>query len=95
MIKVDKGNVAVIGNHPIVMAELSTLVHELFYDVLIEHGGMSPEEAKKEITDAVEIGFMTDEQAKAKAAEQFEEVGKTVADVLSKLLMKCYYLRKG
>ena len=69
MIKVDKGIVSVVGPHPIVMAELSTLVHEMYFGVLIKNAGMSPEEAKAEINHAVEMGFMTEEKAEEVANE--------------------------
>lgn len=83
MIKVDKGNVTVIGKHPIVMAELTTLVHEMYHSILTEHGGMTPEEAKEQINNAVELGFMTDEQAKEKAKEL---IGKSIAGILYALM---------
>lgn len=83
MIKVDKSNVTVIGQHPIVMAELTTLVHEMYHTILTEHGGMTPEEAKAQINRAIENGFMTDEQAKEKAKEL---IGKSITAILDALM---------
>ena len=47
MIKVEKGVVSITGTHPVVMAELSSLVYELYFNVLPDHMNMTPDEAKK------------------------------------------------
>lgn len=83
MIKVDKGQVTIIGQHPIVMAEFTTLVHEMYHSILTEHGGMTPEEAKEQINRAVELGFMTDEQAKEKAKEL---ISQSITEILDALM---------
>ena len=83
MIKVDKGSVEIHGQRPLVMAELTTLVHALYHNILTEHDGMSPEEAKAQINRAIENGFMTDEQAKEKAKEL---IGKSITAILDALM---------
>jgi len=69
MIKVDKGHVVVTGPRPLVLAELSTFVHALPYDVFIDKHNMAPEESKKLIMEAVENGFQTEKDAEDKAKE--------------------------
>ena len=83
MIKVDKGMVSISGAHPLVMAELSTLVHELYFNVLPNHMNMTPDEAKKEISRAVEMGFNTEEQA-ADIAKEI--IGKSIAELVNALV---------
>ena len=73
MIKVENGKVGISGTHPEVMAELSTLVHELYFNVLPKHRNMTPDEAKAAINRAVEMGFCTEEQMCSKAVESFIE----------------------
>ena len=71
MISCECGRVQFKGSMPMVRAELSVMIHALYYDVLIERNGMTPEEAKKLILETVEKGFETEEQAKGNALDTF------------------------
>ena len=83
MIKCDKGNVCISGSKTMVLAELSTLVHSMCYGVLIGDREMNPADARSEILDAVEYGFMTEDEAKAKASDMREDVGDIIEGVIS------------
>lgn len=82
MIKVDKGEVTIVGQHPLVLAELTTLVHTLYHHIFTEQGGISPEKAKEQINHAVELGFMTKEQTNEKACEMILQSLTGVLDAL-------------
>ena len=88
MIKVDKGEVTIIGQHPLVLAEITTLVHTLYHHIFTEQGRISPEEAKAQITRAVEMGFMTKEQTNEKACEMIFQSLTGILDALRKGITK-------
>lgn len=74
MIKIEKGRVEISGLYPNVMADVSTLVHNLYHNICIEHAGMNPEEAKADILRAVNYGFMSKDEVHAKAAKAKEDM---------------------
>lgn len=47
MIKIENGNVEITGVFPDIMANLSTLVHHLYHNILTENVGMAPEKPRK------------------------------------------------
>ena len=67
MIQIKNGNVEMKGNGPELMADLSTIVHHLHFDVLIDDKGFSPEKSRKMILEAVEMAFMDDAEIEDKA----------------------------
>ncbi len=62
MLESNKGNVRIRGSFEDIYADLATLVHALYFEVLIEKEGMEPENARAEIMEAVENGFHTAEE---------------------------------
>lgn len=85
MLKVDKGCIEIRGNVPDVLANLSTLVHNLYHDCFIGSAEISPEESRKMIMDAVELGFLSDEEAAAKAKESKDRAKDDLLRMLDKL----------
>lgn len=61
------------GKKPLVLAELATLTRAM-HKVFTDDCGMSPEESKDKILEAVNQGFMTEEEVKNKADEVFDSV---------------------
>lgn len=91
MIKIDKGTVEITGAFPDIMANLSTLVHHLYHNILTENVGMSPEKAKETILSAVEDGFMSKDEVHAKALEAIEKMKnhpELLMDMLQAILSK-------
>lgn len=86
MIKCDKGNVCISGSNAMVLAELSTIVHSMYYSALIGEREMNPADAKAEILDAVNYGFMTDDEAKSKARDMCRERLSDLVGSMFKLL---------
>lgn len=84
MIKCDKGNVEIHGTGANMLAELTTLVHALYYDVLIKDCDIPQEEAQKLILDAVQLGFKTHEQVKGEAAARIVEMLDKLKDILTR-----------
>lgn len=74
MIKIENGNVEITGALPDVMANLSTLVHHMYHNILTDSVGMSPEKAKETILSAVEDGFMSKDEIHAKALDALEKI---------------------
>lgn len=73
MIKCNVGNVTIEGQGTLVLAEYATLTRAM-HKVFTEECGMSPEKSKDKILEAVNQGFMTEEQVKNKADEVFDSV---------------------
>lgn len=86
MIKCDKGNVSIEGTRPLVLAELSTLVHSLHHGVFTGDQGLPAEVSRKLILEAVEDGFKTEEEAKQKAIGMTKELLSEVLNSLQKIL---------
>lgn len=85
MIKTDKGCIEIKGNVPDVLADLSTIVHNLYHNCLIGGAEISPEESRKMIMEAVGCGFMSDEEAAENAKESKERAKEDLLRVLDKL----------
>ena len=73
MIKCSVGNVMIEGQKPLVLAELATLTRTM-HKVFTDECGMSPEVSKDKILEAMNQGFMTEEEVKNKADEVFDSV---------------------
>lgn len=69
MIKVDKGNIEISGNLPLIMAELTTLVHVMHHDTFTRKLNMTPEESKELIMEAFQKGFLTEDEVKEDTKE--------------------------
>lgn len=86
MIRCNNGDVSFDGTRPQLLAELSTLVHALHHCVFVEDHGLSAEESRKLIVEAVEDGFQTEDEAKRKAVEMTKELLEEVLDGLARIL---------
>lgn len=86
MIKCDKRNVEFCGKKSLILPELSTLVHALHFNVFIEKDGMTAEESRKTILDAVKIGFLSDSEAKDKLCGEMKDEILKALDELKELL---------
>lgn len=88
MIKTRKGETVVEGNIAEILADVSVIV-ESVNDALTEEFGV--EEAKKHIMEAVEYGFVSEDEVKHKANEQvykaFCELTEALDD-LKKLILE-------
>lgn len=85
MIKVDKGYIEIRGNVQDVLANLSTLVHNLYHDCFIGSAEISPEESRKMIMEAVGVGFLSDEEAAENAKESKERAKEDLLRMLDEL----------
>lgn len=85
MIKADKGNVAIKGMGSELLAELSTLVHALYNDVLKGDMEFSDEEARDTINKAVEKGFKTTEELMSEAKAKAVVLEGSMPEVLNQL----------
>lgn len=85
MIKVDNSGIEINGIAPDVLSELTTIVHHLHYDCIVGSDKVSPEESRKLIMEAVELGFSSDEEVAAKAKESKERIKADVLRVLDEL----------
>lgn len=86
MIKINKGTTEISGTYLVLMAEFSTLVRNLHYNLLIKNMGMSPEEAKKEILRSVDIGLQDIEESRAEAIEKLQNHPELILDILKELI---------
>lgn len=83
MIKCEKGNVTIHGSGACILAELSSLVHALYYTTFVDEAGKPMEEGKKLILEAVEKGFKTNEELMAGMdSADLVKVLEMVADLL-------------
>ena len=82
MIKIDMNNVEIVGNVPIVLAELSTLVHSLHYGFFTGEVKIPPEKSRKMIQKTVEKGFLSDDEIAVQAEKAKKEC---LVDILDKL----------
>lgn len=85
MIKADKGNVSIKGRGGELLAELSTLVHALYNDVLKGDMEFSDEEARDMINTAVEKGFKTTKELMAEAKAKAIVLEGSMPEVLDQL----------
>lgn len=72
MINIDKTKVTVKGDGFLLLAELATavsVINEMFVG-----GGLSNEDAREQIQDAVDLGFMSLEEVKDKALDKLKEL---------------------
>lgn len=72
MINIDKTKVTVKGDGFLLMAELATAI-SVIYDMFVDDG-LSKEDAKEYIQDAVDLGFMSLEEVKDKALDKLKEL---------------------
>ena len=86
MIKCDKGNIVINGSAVLALSELTTLVHAMHYDVFIGDVGMSPEESREKILEAIEKGFLTEEKIKQEVTESAGEVFAMLLDALKDIV---------
>lgn len=85
MIKCDKGIVEIKGEESMVLAELSTFIHHLHHRVFVEIVELTPEESKETILEAVENGFLSEEEIKAKKEFSKEEAKVQILKALDDL----------
>ena len=88
MIKCDNGNIEITGMKSEILADLSTMVHVLHFNVFIENRGMTAEESRKMILDSVEIGFLSESEAKEKLCGGVKDNILKVLDELKELLSR-------
>ena len=93
MIKIDNGTIEITGAFPVIMANLSTLVHHLYHSILTKNAGMSPEEAKETILSAVEDGFMSKDEVHAMALEALAELTSDPETLMN--MLKDVFSKKG
>lgn len=93
MIKIENGSVEITGALPDIMANLSTLVHHLYHNILTENVGMSPEKAKETILNTVEYGFLSKDEVHVKALEAIEEIKKHPEFLMD--MLKAIFDKKG
>ena len=86
MIKCDKGKVEIDGMKVLVLAELTTLLHVLYKEVMVDNNGIDPEEAKADLMKAVDRAFMEEEEQKEVAKNELKEVLSEFADLLKDIL---------
>lgn len=87
MIESNKGNVHIRGNLIDIYADLATLVHSLYFQILIEKEGMKPEKARADIMEAVENGMRTEEEIEREAEglhDSFDELLGAIEKFLKK-----------
>ena len=88
MIKCNEGNVEITGSKATVMTEFSTLVHAMHYELFIGEDKMTAEESRKEILEAVELGFLTFDESKKKLACDVKSEILKALDELKELLCR-------
>lgn len=93
MIKCNEGIVEIKGDAYIVLAELSTFIHHLHHKVFTGIVEMPPEESKKAILEAVENGFLSEEEIKAKNESSKEATRERIMKMLDD--MKAILQGKG
>lgn len=86
MIKCDKGNIEISGNALQMLSELTSLVHSMYHNILIDKCDATPEQAKKDILEAVESGFKTEEEMKDHAKQKVKDVLTELSDLLKDIL---------
>lgn len=62
MIKSKEGTIEFYGSVAEILADLSSIVHTLYFNVMIGKNGAKPEYARAKIMDAFEHGFCTKEE---------------------------------
>ena len=85
MIRCNNGDVLVEGSMPVLLSDLSTIVHAMHYDVCNAEG-MSYSESRERILKAVELGFKTEEECKHEAVRLTKELLEKVLCDLTKIL---------
>ena len=88
MIKVDKGNVTINGSSILLKTELAVLVNTLQYNILTKEIGMTPDESKKFIMEAVEHGFKTESEIHEEAKESLAKALEMLSEELGKIFGK-------
>lgn len=83
MIKANKGEVIIEGGFVELTADLACIVHCLHDDVFIKGIGMTEDEAKERIHEAVEMGFIPEEELHKK---NDETVGEVLGDIIEKAI---------
>jgi len=74
MIKCENGLVKMQGDPRLLMADLTTTVHAMHYDVFIEKHNFDPEHSREMIIRAVEQGFSTEEEIENELKESLLEL---------------------
>ena len=59
MIKIDNGTVEICGNLNDILADISTIIHNLHHACLVGKANVPQGESRKMIMQAVELGFKT------------------------------------
>ena len=80
MIKTENGKLRIKGDICEIKADLSLIIHELYHNVLTQH--MSQEEAKEEIMESVELGFLNHTEAAEATLDELMELLKDIAESL-------------
>ena len=87
MIKCKKGTVDVCGTTTDLLTELSTIVHSLYYDLLIGKHEFSHEVARGFIHKAVNLGLMTKEELEAEEDSKKKKLVEVI-DALKEILLR-------
>lgn len=85
MIKVDKGNVACVGDLALILAELQTLVHSLHHHAFISNADIPAEKSREMILKAVENGLANEEQTERECKKENDRLSE-VLDALARIL---------
>ena len=88
MINCNSGVVQIRGKKNDVLADLSTAIHVLHFEVFVGDGKIPPEKSREMIMDAVEYAFKTEDELSNKQDELKNDVLKTLDELRSILLGK-------
>lgn len=88
MIMCNKGDIEIKGTAIQCLAELSSLVRSMYYNILIEECGATPEDAKKDILEAVEHGFKSEEEISGYVKDRLMEALNGLSDLLKDILSR-------
>ena len=83
MIKSNRGTVEIEGTLPDVLADLSTLVHNM-YGVFVDELDMAPERAQDSILEAVNMAFKSKEEVHGTLIDLLTELGEVIERILDK-----------
>lgn len=85
MIKIDKGIVQICGDLKDILADISTIVHNLHYECLVDKANIPQEESRKMIMNAVELGLKKREDVEKEVKESKERMKSEALKALDEL----------
>lgn len=85
MIKCDKGFVQVSGEKCKILAEVAAIIHSL-HSAFVQEEGISEDEAKADIMEAVELGLETDKHVKEMAEKAVGKLGELIHRAVDEVL---------